>query len=70
MNLRLFIKGELIETVEIEVGQYPTFMQRNRVVQEYTGYLKTKYRMDIMITNKWEIILEAQSLINYEFTVD
>ena len=64
MFLQLYIKGQLIEGIELEFQDCITFTMREIRVQEFASYLRNKFSQDLFIYKDWEIILLAYSKMN------
>lgn len=47
--------------VEVDVSHCMLYSQRVQLVREFAGYLKDRYKIDIMIAKDWEIVLIVQS---------
>lgn len=64
MTLTLYIRDEFIDHVDVDVSNVLLFDQRAKIVWEFTNYLRSKYRKDIMLAKQWEILLTVKSKMN------
>ena len=66
MTLELQIRGEVVEKmpVRIDPAVHKTFHRRKQVIDDCCNYLKTKYRIDIHLTNDWVLLLDTTSKMN------
>lgn len=64
MTLTLYIRDEFIDHVDVDVSNVLLYDQRVKIVSEFTNYLRSKYRKDIMLAKQWEIVLTIKSKMN------
>jgi hypothetical protein len=64
MHLQLLIKGEVIETVELDLSRYHTYEDRHGKIQVVSEWLKYKYARTICLVQNWKIEMVAPSKAN------